>query len=99
MPAVHRHQLERKLPRLVQCAERVWGITQGEDKDRAAQAIDRMEAFFQSVGVPTRLSAYNVDADEAAPLVAERLARRGVKIGEYGDLGEQAVREIVMLAR
>ncbi|HRU71310.1 MAG TPA: iron-containing alcohol dehydrogenase [Kiritimatiellia bacterium] len=99
MPAVHRHQLTRKLPRLVQCAARVWGITQGDDAARAAQAIDRMEAFFQFLGVPTRLSAYNVDADEAGRLVAERLARRGVKIGEYGDLGEQAVREIVALAR
>ena len=99
MPAVHRHQLARKLPRLAQCAARVWGITQGEDAVRATQAIDRMEAFFHCVGVPTRLSAYNVDADEAGRLVAERLTRRGVLIGEYGDLGEQAVREIVALAR
>ncbi len=31
--------------------------------------------------------------------VAERLAWRGVLIGEYGDLGEKAVREIVALAK
>ncbi len=99
MPAVHRHQLARKLPRLAQCAARVWGIQTGDNAARAAQAIDRMAAFFQAVGVPTRLSGYAIDADEAGRRVAERLAQRGAKIGEYGDLGEQAVREIVALAR
>ncbi len=99
MPAVHRHQLARKLKRLTQCAARVWGIMQGDDTARASQAIDRMEAFFQSVGVPTHLSAYNVDVDEAGRLVAERLARRGTQLGEYGDLDEQAVREIFARAR
>jgi NADP-dependent alcohol dehydrogenase len=99
MPAVHRHEIARKRPRLAQCAARVWGITQGDEATRAAQAIDRMEAFFQEVGVPTRLGAYNVDADEAGRLVAERLAKRGAKIGEYGDLGEKEVREIVALAK
>ena len=99
MPAVHRHQLARKQKRLAQCAARVWGITAGDEASRAAQAIDRMEAFFQAVGVPTRLAAYGVDAEEAGRQVAARLAKRGVKIGEFGDLGEQAVKEIVALAK
>lgn len=99
MPAVHRHQLERKLPRLAQCAERVWGLCEGDARARAAQGIDRMEAFFRSVGVPTRLSEYGIDAADAGRQVAERLAKRGVKLGEYGDLGPEAVREIVALAK
>ncbi len=99
MPAVHRHQLTRKQARLAQCAARVWGITQGDEAARAAQAIDKMEAFFRSVGVPTRLSEYGVDAAEAGRQVAARLAKRGIKLGEYGDLGEKEVREIVALAK
>ena len=99
MPAVHRHQLARKQKRLAQCAARVWGITAGDEASRAAQAIDRMEAFFQAVGVPTRLAAYGVDAEEAGRQVAERLGKRGVKIGEFGDLGAKEVKEIVALAK
>ena len=99
MPAVHRHQLARKQKRLAQCAERVWGLTQGDEATRAAQAIDRMEAFFKAVGVPTRLSEYGVEATDAGRQVADRLSKRGVKIGEYGDLGSKEVMEIVLLAK
>ncbi len=99
MPAVHRHQIARKQKRLAQYAARVWHITQGDAAARAAQAIDKTEAFFRSVGVPTRLSEYGIDAVEAGRQVAERLATRGVLIGEFGDLGPKEVREIVALAK
>ncbi|MCL1919473.1 MAG: iron-containing alcohol dehydrogenase [Kiritimatiellaeota bacterium] len=99
MPAVHRFQITRKQPRLAQCAARVWHITQGDDATRAAQAIEREQAFFQSVGVPTTLSAYNIDAADAARQVAARLAARNAKLGEYGDLGEDEVRAIIALAQ
>jgi len=99
MPAVHRYQIARKQPRLAQYAKRVWHITQGDEAARAAQAIEKTESFFKSVGVPTRLSAYNIDAEEAAGKVAERLAKRGAKLGEYGDLGPDQVRAIIALAK
>ncbi len=99
MPAVHRHQLARKQKRLAQYAARVWHITQGDEAARAALAIDKTEAFFKAVGVPTRLSEYGLDAAEAGRLVAERLAKRGIKIGEYGDLGAKEVQEIIALAK
>ena len=71
-------------------AARVWGITAGDEASRAAQAIDRMEAFLQ---------AYGVGAGEAGRQVAERLGKRGVMIGEFGDLGAKEVKEIVALAK
>ena len=98
MPAVHRHEIKRKQKRLAQYAARVWHITQGDEAARAAQAIEKTEAFFKSVGVPTRLSEYGIDAAEAGRQVAERLAKRGVMIGEFGDLGAKEVKEIVALA-
>ena len=99
MPAVHRFQLTRKLPRLAQSAKRVWHITAGDDATRATQAIARMEAFFQSVGAPTTLSAYGIDAADAGRQVAARLAKRNAKLGEYADLGEAEVRAIITLAQ
>ena len=99
MPAVHRHEIKRKQKRLAQYAARVWHLTQGDEATRAAQAIGKTEAFFRSVGVPTRLSEYGIDAAEAGQKVAERLAKRGVKIGEFGDLGAKEVLEIIALAK
>ena len=99
MPAVHRHEIARKQKRLAQYAARVWHITQGDEASRAALAIEKTEAFFKSVGVPMRLSEYGIDAAEAGRLVAERLAKRGVMIGEFGDLGAKEVKEIVELAK
>jgi len=99
MPAVHRHQIERKLSRMAQCAERVWGITTGSARERAEGAIECMKAFFVSVGMPVTLTAYGVDAEEAAVKVSANLAKRGAKLGEYGVIGEQAVMEIVRLGK
>jgi len=99
MPAVFRHEIARKQPRLAQCASRVWHIVKGDEAERAAQAIEKTEAFFKTVGVPTRLSEYNLDAAEAGAKVAGRLAKRGLKLGEYGDLGPEEVKAIVMMAK
>ncbi len=99
MPAVHRHQIKRKMPRLVQCAERVWGITAINDAVRADKAVDRMEEFFRQAGMSTRLYEYQIDAEEAADIASERLSKRGVMLGEHGDLGAKEVREIFMLAK
>lgn len=99
MPAVHRHQIKRKMPRLVQCAERVWGITAINDAVRADKAVDRMEEFFRQTGMSTRLYEYQIDAEEAAGIAAERISQRGVMLGEHGDLGAKEIREIFMLAK
>lgn len=99
MPSVHRFNLKRKQARLAQCATRVWGVTAGDEASRAAQAIDRMEAFFNALGVPTKFSAYNIDAQDAGKQVAERLAKRGAKIGEAAHLGVAEVQAIVAMAQ
>lgn len=99
MPAVHRFQLKRKQARLAQFGKRVFHIVDGDEALRAAQAIDRMEAFFQSIDVATRFSAYQIDAKDAGKQVAERLAKRGAKLGEYGDIGQAEIQAIIELAQ
>jgi NADP-dependent alcohol dehydrogenase len=96
LPAVLQHQRRRKQAKLLQYADRVWNIRNGNDDDRATQAIDRTERFFRSLGVGTRFSDYNIP-HEAIDLVATRLAKRGLKLGEHGDLAEQDVREVLEL--
>ncbi len=106
LPGMLRHQRERKRAKLLQYAERVWGIVAGtlrvpqpgpeEEDARIAQAIERTEEFFRSLGVGTRLSDYDIPA-EAVELVASRLEKRGVKLGEHGDLEKKSIVEILAL--
>jgi NADP-dependent alcohol dehydrogenase len=93
---VLRHQRERKRAKLLQYAQRVWNITDGDDDARVDQAIDRTEQFFRSLGVGTRFADYNIPHD-AIELVAKRLAKRGTILGEYADVEEKEVKEILAL--
>ena len=96
-PALLRHQRARKEAKLLQYAERVWGIREGTPEERAEGAIRKTEEFFRSVGVRTRLGDYGV-GPEAPARVAEKFRGRGEKIGEHGDLGAKEVREILEAA-
>lgn len=95
LPGVWRYQFERKLKILAQYGTRVWFLD-GQDRWVASQAIDRTEAFFESVGVPTRLSAYGIDAKEAAAKVRARFEARGAKQGEEGLLSPEDVEKIIL---
>ena len=94
LPGVLQCQKTRKLAKLLQYADRVWHLPPGDDDARADRAIDRTEQFFRSLGVGTRLADYQIPP-EAAELVASRLAKRRMKLGEHQDLGEKEIKEIL----
>ncbi len=95
-PALWRHELEHKQARLAQFGRRVWGIQGLDDAATAAGAIEQTEAFFHSLGVATRLSAYGITPADCAPIV-ERFRRRGTKLGEHGRIAADGVGEILAL--
>lgn len=95
LPGVLRHRWQDKREKLLQYAERVWGIALGSEADRIEVAIARTEGFFASVGVMTRLVGYGVGS-EAPQRIADRLASRGVNaLGERGNITPQFVKEIL----
>jgi NADP-dependent alcohol dehydrogenase len=96
LPGTLQHERSRKLAKLLQYGDRVWGIRDGDADTRAMQAIAKTEEFFRSLGVGTRFSDYNIP-HEAIDVVAGRIAKRGMKLGEHGDLGGTAVKEILAL--
>lgn len=95
LPAVWQHQLKAKREKLVQYAERVWGVRSG---DKAALAIRKTEAFFRSLGMKTRLSEYGIGTERFAEIAA-RFDERKLKLGEHGLIGSRHVREILELCR
>ncbi len=89
LPGVWKHRLASKRTKLEQYGRRVWNVR------TATGAISRTETFFHSLGMPTRLRDYKMDAGEAAEKVRARLADRQTTLGENGDLGPDAVAEIL----
>ena len=56
----------------------------------------KVEAFFESVGCPTHLSAYKLNAKSVAKEVSERfISRGGGGIGERGDIVPAEVVKII----
>jgi NADP-dependent alcohol dehydrogenase len=96
LPGMLQHERGRKQAKLLQYADRVWAIRDGDNESRARRAIDKTEQFFRSLGVGTRFSDYKIPHD-AIEIVVARIAKRGMKLGEHGDLEEKAVREILVL--
>ncbi len=95
LPHLLRVQSSGKAEKLVRYGERVWGIAGGDTSERIEAAIARTETFFESLGVPTRLSAYDA-APDAPALVAGRLAeRQSLPIGERQDIDGDKVRQIL----
>lgn len=95
MPAVLRHQRARKRAKLLQFARRVWGVTEADEDAALEQGIVKMEAFFASLNMPTKLAAYQLSAEESATKVTQRFIKRNVKVGEHADLTPEQAAEIL----
>ncbi len=92
-------QREGKRAKLLQFAERVWGLREGSEGVRIEGGIVRTREFFESLGVSTHLEDYNPDRDRSEEIVA-RLERRGaLPLGERKDIDAAKVREILLLCR
>jgi len=95
LPGMLRHQKSRKAAKLLQYAERVWGITEGDNDERINAAIEKTVAFFNSLGVPTSFKEYGIDMS-GLESIGERIESR-MKIGEHQDLGKKEIGEILDL--
>ena len=98
LPALLQVRREEKRTKLLQYAERVWDIRDGSENARIDQAIERTRAFFESLDVPTRLSAYQLDAAAIDPLVAQLEKHGMVKLGEKQDISLDVSRRILETA-
>ncbi|WP_417347085.1 iron-containing alcohol dehydrogenase [Ferrimonas sp.] len=98
LPNLMHAQRATKGAKMVQYAERVWGITEGDEEARIDAAIAQTRAFFEQMQVKTRISEYGHGADVVDTLVAQ-LERHGmVKLGEHGDIDLARSRAILEAA-
>lgn len=98
LPALLQERRTQKREKLLQYATRVWNLRDGGDEQRIDEAIARTRAFFESLGVPTRLSDHGIGAD-AIPALLAGLERHGMTaLGERRDLGLDCARRIYQRA-
>lgn len=91
MMSVMRHE---KGDKLVQYAERVWGITTGTTDQRIDAAIEATENFFRSLGIKTRLSEHGI-GDDTIKEIVRRFTERGWNLGETAMVTPEKVEMIL----
>lgn len=98
-PSHYKFNFEAKKEKLAQYGERVWNITEGSIDDKAYAAIEKTEAFFQQLGIDTKLSDYTEDYEGTAEKISKRFTDRGWKgLGEHQSLTPDNVEKIVKMA-
>jgi NADP-dependent alcohol dehydrogenase len=97
LPNVLTVRRDRKREKLLQYADRVWGLVDGTEESRIDQAIAKTREFFEAVGIRTHLSDYGVGLD-VIPLITDRFEKRGfVALGENKDITPKVVEQILTL--
>jgi len=95
LPSMLSLRRDAKRAKLLQYAERVWHISEGTEDARIEAAIQNTRSFFESLNVPTRLSAYDISAD-AIPAMLSQLESHGmVELGEHKDVTLDKSREVL----
>lgn len=89
LPGVWQNQLASKSAKLSQYGKRIWNV------DGPEAAIEKTEAFFHSLNMPTRLRDHGIDAEDAAGKVRDRFASRRAKFGERGAITADVAAEIL----
>lgn len=98
LPAVMKVCTDAKREKLLQYAERVWNLTEGEESSRIERAIELTEQFFETMQVPTRLSHVDLGEAEIEGLI-EKLIQHGMtKLGEHGTTTPEVSRKILITA-
>ncbi|MDI3490447.1 MAG: NADP-dependent alcohol dehydrogenase [Thauera sp.] len=95
LPNLLQQRRDTKRAKLLQFAARVWDIHSGTEDERIDAAIAHTRAFFESVGVKTRLSDYGIGADAVDRIVAQLEAHGMKKLGEHRDIDLATSRRIL----
>lgn len=99
LPSAYTLRFNQKKAKLAQYAERVFGITEGSEEEKAKAAIAKTEAWFHSLEIQTKLSDYVSDYEGFGQKVADALVKHGMpKLGEYGDVTPEVAKQIVEMA-
>lgn len=98
-PAWMKYVYKEGVDKFVQFAVRVWNVDMDfEDPERTALAgIDRLKAFYKSVGLPTSLKELNIPDDRLEEMADKCTAGDTQTTGNFKKLGKQDVLNILKM--
>ncbi|WP_394780847.1 iron-containing alcohol dehydrogenase [Undibacterium sp.] len=98
LPSMLRVRKESKRAKLLQYAERIWDLRDGDEDSRIDAAITRTQEFFEQVGVKTRLGDYSLNAANIDPILSALETHRMVALGEKRDVTLDISRKVLELS-
>lgn len=94
MPGTMRILRKQKWEKLLQYAERVWGLEGGSEEERVEQAIRETEVFFEALGLATHLADAGIP-ETVIDTIADRFNEDEVLYGECRNVDGEVAREIL----
>jgi len=98
LPALLAEQRGQKRQKLLQYGRRVWNLQHADEERLIDEAITYTRAFFEQMGVPTRLADYGIKAEAVDVLVSKLEQHQMLKLGEHGDITLEVSRRILQAA-
>lgn len=98
LPPLMQQQRIVKRDKLLQFGRRVWQLQHQDEERLIDDTISHTRAFFEQMGIPTRLADYGIGAEAVDKVVAKLEAHGMVKLGEHGDITPEVARQILQKA-
>jgi len=87
LPSIMEYKKDKKKAKLIQYAERVWQVDKNVSDDvKIKLAIDKTRAFFETMGNPTKISAYQLSRDKFATIISSLKDNGLTTLGEHADI-------------
>lgn len=97
-PNLYKTMFETKKAKLAQCGANVFNLS-GTVDEIATATIDKLIEFYQTMGMPARISDCTSNYEKTAEIITNRFESRGWKgLGEQQNITIEKVKEIVELS-
>ncbi|WP_289344629.1 iron-containing alcohol dehydrogenase [Acinetobacter baumannii] len=94
-PANLQVRRQEKREKLLQYAARVWQIVEGDEEQRIDTVIARTRAFFEQLGLPTRLSDYGLVETDIEIIITQLKSHNLTQLGEHKTVSLEISRQIL----
>jgi len=86
LPSMMKVMVNNKREKILQYADRVLNIKEGDGTTRIQKAIDQTREFFETMGIKTRLSDYEIDESGISEVIAKLEEHGRMALGERSDI-------------
>ena len=98
LPSLMRRQSAQKGEKIMQMGRNVFGLSASTDEELIEKTIAATREFFETMGVKTRISDYNLAKESVSEIIEKLKENDRLKLGEHGDITIEVSQEILEMA-